>query len=98
MFARLTKFQIKIDKIDEGAKFYKESVIPATKSQKGYEGAYLLIDSKTGNGAALTLWDCEEDALANEQKGFYQEQLVKFLDFLTAPSYIREGYEVKVQA
>jgi len=98
MFARLTKFQIKIDKIDEGTKFFKESVVPSAKSQKGYAGAYFLVDSKTGNGAALTLWDSEEDAIANERKGYYQEQLVKFLSFLKEPSYIREGYEVKIQA
>ena len=98
MFARLTKFQIKIKKINEASKLYKESVLPAARSQKGYRGSYLLVDSKTGNTAALTLWDSEEDAIANEKNLYYQEQLVKFLGLLTKPSFIREGYEVKVQA
>lgn len=98
MFARLTEFQIKIDKIDDGTKFYKESIVPAAKSQKGYCGIYLLIDPKTGKSVAITLWSSEEDAIANEKSGYYQEQLVKFLGFLKEPSYIREGYEVSVQA
>lgn len=98
MFARFTKFRIKIDKIDETTKLFEESIVPAAKSQRGYRGAYLLIESKTCNGATLSLWDSEEDANANEENRYYQEQLVKFLGLLTEPSYIREGYDVKVQA
>ena len=98
MFARLTKFQIKIDKIDEGTELYKNSIVPAAKSQKGYQGIYVMVDPKTGKGVSMTLWDSEEDAIANEDSGYYQEQLVKFLGFLTEPSYIREGYEVRIQA
>jgi len=97
MFARLTIVQGKIDKTDETIKLYEESVIPAIKSQKGFRGAYLLTDRKTGKGISIGLWDSEEDAIANEQSGFYQEQLSKFKDFFTAPP-VREGYEVSVQA
>lgn len=97
MFARLTKFQIKIDKTEEGMELYKSSIVPAAKSQKGYQGIYVMVDPKTGKGVSMTLWDSEEDAIANEDSGYYQEQLVKFLGFLTEPSFIREGYEVKVQ-
>jgi len=97
MFARLTRFQVRIDTIDKVKKIYEESVIPATKAQKGYCGNYFLIDRKTGKGMSITLWDSEEDAVANEKSHYYQEQLEKFIDFLTAP-YIREGYEIVVQA
>jgi len=97
MFARLTRFQVRVDTIDQMKKIYEESVVPAAKSQKGYQGNYWLIDRKTGKGMAITLWNSEEDALANEESHFYQEQLEKFIDFLTAP-YIREGYEIVVQA
>lgn len=98
MFARMTAFQIKIDKIDEGIKLFDESVIPAAKSQNGYSGAYLLIDRKEGKVVSITLWNYEEDAMANEKSLYYQEQLIKFLSLLTEPSYIREGYEVSIQA
>ena len=98
MFARLTIGQIKIDRIDEFIKGFEESVIPAAKSQKGYCGAYLLMDHKAGKAISISLWDSEENAIANEQNRYYQEQLVKFLELLTTPSYIREGYEVSIQA
>jgi len=97
MFARLTIVQVKIGNLDETVKIFKEGVIPAAKSQKGYRGGYLLTDSKTGKGISLTLWDSEGDAIANEQSGYYQEQVSRFKGFFTAPP-VREGYEVSLQA
>ena len=96
MFARITKVQIKSNTLEETEKIYRESVIPAAKVQKGYQGTYMLADRKTGKGMAFTLWDSEEDAIANEQSGYYREQLDKFKDVFAAPP-IREGYEVIVQ-
>ena len=96
MFARLTIVQVKIGNLDETVKIFKEGVIPAAKSQKGYRGGYLLTDSKTGKGISLTLWDSEGDAIANEQSGYYQEQVSRFKGFFTAPP-VREGYEVSLQ-
>ncbi len=96
MFARLTIVQMQADKIDETSKLYEESIIPAAKSQKGYRGAYLLADRETGKGISIPVWDSEEEAIANEESGYYQEQVSKFKDFFTAPP-VREGYEVTVQ-
>ena len=97
MFARLTMVQVKPENIDETTKLYGESVVPAAKSQKGYKGAYMLVDRSTGKGVSISLWESEEDAIANEQSGYYQEQIGKFKDFLTAPP-VQEGYEVAIQA
>ncbi len=97
MHARLTIVQTKPDLIDEIAKLYEDSVIPAAKSQKGFRGAYLLSDSKSGKGVSITLWDSEEEAIANEKSGYYQDQVNKFKEYFTAPP-VREGYEVSVQA
>jgi len=97
MFARLTIVQVKIDKQDECVKIFDEGVIPGAKSQKGFCGGYLLTDRETGKGISMTLWDSEEDAIANEQSAYYQEQVAKFKDFFTAPP-VREGYEVSIQA
>ena len=45
---------------------------------------------------SITIWDTEEDAMANEQSGYYQEQVSRFKDIFKAPP-VREGYEVSVQ-
>ncbi|MFB0565723.1 MAG: antibiotic biosynthesis monooxygenase [Candidatus Aminicenantaceae bacterium] len=97
MFARLTIIQVRIDKIDEATKLYGESVVPAAKGQKGFKGTNLLVDRKTGKGIAVTLWETEEDAIANEENRYYQEQVSKFIPYFTAP-VIREGYDVAIQA
>ena len=97
MFARFTIVQSAIDKIDEVIKLYEDSVVPAAKSQKGYRGAYLFTDRQTGKGYSISLWDSEEDAIANEQSGYYREQVGKFAEYFTGPP-VQEGYEVSVQA
>ncbi len=96
MFARVLRIKIKIERIDEAAKLFEESVIPLLKNQKGYKGAYFLTDRKTGVNIPITLWESEEDMLATESSHFFQEQLVKFMTFFKAPP-IREAYEVIVQ-
>ena len=96
MFARVTICQVQMDKIDEIIKIFGESIIPAATSQKGSRGIYMLTDRKTGKGIALSFWDSEEDAIANEQSGYYQEQVGKVASFFTTAP-VREGYEVSVQ-
>ena len=96
MFARLTTVQVKMDKLDETRKIYEENVIPELKSQKGYRGAYLLTDRKTGKGVSISLWDSEDDAIATEQSGLYSKQVGKFKEFFMVPP-VREGYEVSIQ-
>jgi len=97
MYARLTEMNVKPDKIDEAIEIYRKSVVPAAKSQKGFIAAYLLTDRPTGKGISITIWKTEGDALANERNRYYQEQLVKFIEFFQSPP-IREGYEISVKA
>ena len=96
MFVRQTIIHTAIDKIDEAAKLFQESVIPAFQSQKGYQGASFISDRTTGKSICVSLWDSEQDAIFNEQSHVYQEQLVKFISLFTMDPF-REGYELLVQ-
>jgi len=96
MYARLTKIQIDVDKFDETSDLFIKSVAPAFKAQKGYRGIFFMADRKKGECLCISLWDTEEDLVANEESLSYQEQLIKFLDLFTEPP-IREGYEVVFQ-
>ncbi len=96
MFARIVTFQWKSDMIDEAVRIYRENVTPARQAKNGSRAGYFLTDRKTGKGIAITLWDNEEDIIATEESGFFQEQLDKFKDCLTAPP-VREIYEVSAQ-
>ncbi len=95
-FARVTIIQSKVESFDEMVKLFSESVVPAAKSQKGYLGILLLTNRETGKSISVAIWESEEDAIANEKSGYYQAQVDKFKDFLTA-SPVREGYEVSVK-
>lgn len=96
MFARLTTGQLTRDKLDEFLMVYRESIIPAAKLQNGINGDYCLTNRKTGKFVTITFWDKEENAIANEQSGYYQEQLNKIKPFQKG-SLSREIYEVSAE-
>lgn len=96
MFVRQTIIHTAKDKIDDAAELFEESVIPAFRSQKGYQGAYFISDRTTGKSICVSLWNSEKDAVANEQSHVYQEQLVKFMSLFIMDPF-REGYELLVQ-
>ena len=96
MFARLTIVQVKPDDVDKVIKLYRDTVVPAAKSQKGYKGISLLTDRKTGKGISISLWESEQDAIANDKSGYYQQQVGRFKDYFTKPP-VQEGYEVSIQ-
>ncbi len=97
MFARMTTLFIKSDKIDESIRIYESSVMPAAREQKGFRMAKLLLDRNSGRAISITFWETEEDAAANEENLYYQDQLVKFMSLYTAPP-VREGYDVAVES
>ena len=96
MFARMTSLRARKDRMNKIEEIFQNSIVPAAKSQKGYCGAYLLVDRETSKVVAITLWEKEEDAIANEENHYYQEQLIKVMNFIEG-TFIREGFEVSVQ-
>jgi len=97
MFARVTITQAPGGKIDELTKIMKESVIPAAKAQNGFRRAYCLGNRHTGKEITISIWDTEEDAIANELSGYYHEQVQKLTPYFTEEP-VMEGYEVLAQS
>lgn len=97
MYVRMTTLTFRADRADEGIRIFKESVVPAARAQRGFRGATLLADRPAGRCVALTFWDDEASALANEDNRYYQEQLVKFMPLFTSAP-VREGYEVVLES
>ena len=75
MIARVARFQANIDKLDEVKKSFEKGVFPAVRKQKGFRSGYLLTDSKTGTCISIAFWNTEQDALADEQSGHFQERV-----------------------
>jgi len=93
MIARVSTIQIKRGKTDEAAEILKGAALGAV-SVKGYRGVQFLTDQRTGKGYAISYWDSEEDAIANEQSGWDQEQIDKFKEVYAVPLVLVGRYDV----
>ena len=96
MFARLVSAQGKVDKLNEMIRIWKEKDMPLMKSVKGYRGAYLLTDRKTGRGTSMTLWDSEEDSIADEQSALHRKQLDMYKGLFTG-EITHQRYEISAR-
>ncbi len=96
MYARVVFTHVEADKEDEVIQLYNHSVVPAAMQQPGFKGLLHLVDRNKGKGISITLWETEDDMLAGESSEYYQEQLDKFKDKLSAPP-TREVYEVNAK-
>ena len=96
MFARVTIAKFKPGVSNEITKIYQEGIDSLAESQKGFVKAYLLINSKENKVISVAFWESEEDAITNEQSGYYHEQMSK-AKHLLASVPVREGYEVTVE-
>ena len=95
MHVRAVTVQIQPGKTQEAIDLFKESLVPALKAQKGFQGFYLMTDANSGKGLGISVWETEADMLAVESSGAYQEQVSKFGDvFAGAPAL--EHYELSV--
>jgi quinol monooxygenase YgiN len=95
MFARLTFVDVKRDSSKQATALYEKSVIPAMRQKKGYCGAFLLADDKSGKSITVSLWENELDAVSTEKDGHVQQQLAKFKNLFSSKPRI-EGYTVFV--
>jgi len=79
MYARITFIQVRPEDIEETARFYDESVVPAAREQEGFLGTVLLARDN-GEMMSIALADNLDDLHANEASGYYQAQVAKFRD------------------
>ena len=97
MHVRAVTVQIQPRKTQEAIDVYNASVVPAAKSQKGFQGAYLMTDASSGKGLSITVWESEADMEAGESSGYYQEQIGKFGGIFAGPPST-DHYELSVEA
>jgi len=95
MEARVVDLRILPTEAREVVRIFRDSVLPVARRQQGFKGALLLTDDETGVGISISLWETEEDREEGEANGFYQQQIRKFSDLLTATP-VRKHYNVGV--
>jgi heme-degrading monooxygenase HmoA len=67
MFARVTRFNIRPESLQQGHHQIKEHLIPALRMQKGYSGDLLLANKEDGKMLAVTLWEDEQQMHATDE-------------------------------
>jgi heme-degrading monooxygenase HmoA len=67
MFARVSHFDVRSERIQKGCRSIVEHVLPALKMQKGYSGALLLANSQQGKMLAVSLWESEQEMHATDE-------------------------------
>ncbi|HET8906829.1 MAG TPA: hypothetical protein VFN11_07680, partial [Ktedonobacterales bacterium] len=82
--------------VAETTRIYNESILPAVKAASGNHGVYLLIDSASGKGMSITLWNTQADGESYDSSGAYREQVAKVAPFFAAPPSLAT-YEVGAQ-
>jgi len=55
MHVRAVTVQIQPGKMQEAIDVYKDSVVPAAKAQKAFQGAYLMPAASSGKGLSITV-------------------------------------------
>ena len=67
MFARVTRFDVRSERLREGQREIEEHVLPALEMQVGYSGGLLLANSQQGKVLAVSLWESEQEMHATDE-------------------------------
>ena len=66
MFARVSTYEGRPERLDEMRHEGVEHVLPALEMQDGYSGGFVLADRQSGKVLAVTLWESEQAMDATE--------------------------------
>lgn len=95
-YARMVIAPATPDSIADVTRIYEQEILPALKPVKGFQGAYLFTNAFTGEGASLTFWASEQDALTYERSGLFAELTEKLRPFLIAEPTVKR-YHVSAE-
>ena len=61
MYVRAATVSIRPGKMQEVIDLYNDSLIPADKALKGWQGSYLMTDAGNGKILSITVWESEAE-------------------------------------
>ena len=98
MYVRAANVSIRPGTMQEVIDLHNDSLIPAAKLQKGWQGSYLMTDAVNSKMLSITVWESEAVMLASESGGGYlKEQVAKFDSVFAEPPNFSH-YELSAQA
>jgi hypothetical protein len=67
MFARVTQFDVRPERLQQGRQAIEEHLIPALRMQDGYSGSLLLANPQKGKMLTLSLWENEQQMHSTDE-------------------------------
>ncbi|MDP8948556.1 MAG: antibiotic biosynthesis monooxygenase [Actinomycetota bacterium] len=71
MFARITTFQGRPERVTEFRHAMEEHVLPALRRLPGFQGVLFLADQESGKVLGVALWETEESMRASEDSAYW---------------------------
>ena len=71
MFARITTYEGRPERVDEFCRATVEHVLPALRRLPGFRGVFFLADHVSGRVLVVALWETEESLHASEESAFW---------------------------
>ena len=71
MFARVTIWEARPDRLDNMAHEIEEHALPALRRQDGFAGVLVLAERGSGKVLAVTLWESEQAMDATEEAAYW---------------------------
>jgi len=67
MFARVSQYSVRPERLQQGKRAIEEHLIPALRMQAGYSGGLLLANPQKGKVLAVSLWESEQEMHATDE-------------------------------
>jgi quinol monooxygenase YgiN len=93
MYARVSTFQFRPEKLDEVIRIANESIEPELRQEPGLKSRLRLLDRRTGKAILISLFETQADMKAGLSSGLVQ-QLGTKVDHLLTGKPVTEFYEV----
>ena len=93
MYARIVQVPIQSEAIAEATNYFRDSVGPAFRKQKGFKNSRFLVDSSNNKCLIVTLWESEEARTGAETDGLLEDVLTNMKTYFAGQPTI-DYYEV----
>ena len=95
MLCTVSKYQSKVEDMDEVSKIIKEQFIPGMIKYEGCRGAEFLTKPDTGEFVVMKFWDNEEYASMWHRSEEHKHVVVQLIPLLIGRNGTHDYYEVQ---
>ena len=95
MYARVTRFQMQIERSEDASCITEQEITPGLRGEPGFKHLYVLVAPESGQGMVVTLWESQAAEVASRPATGQRFALLG--EILTGPPQPSEVYEVTAE-